>query len=173
MILSIDVGTTSLKLGVFSAQLEVLASSGNAYSLDTPDPSTVQIDPELWWNAFLKSIKQLNYPLYKIEIITLSVNSPGFSIMDRNGDPLMPSFTHLDRRAYRQSIRILKSIGEEKLLDITGNIPNPGASSAANILWIRDHYPEIYKKVYMYGHTNTFFREETHRQVGRGPHEHL
>jgi xylulokinase len=53
-------------------------------------------------------------------------------------------------------MRILRAIGEERLLRVTGNVPNPGASSAANILWIRDHHPKIYKRVYMYGHTNTF-----------------
>ena len=157
MILSIDVGTTSLKLGVYGERLQCHALSESAYTLDTPDPFTVQIDPELWWQGFLEAVKQLDYPLSKIEILTLSVNSPGFSVMDKEGRPLLPSFLHLDRRAYPQSKRILKTIGEEVLLGVTGNIPNPGASSAANILWIKDHYPEIDKKVYMYGHTNTFF----------------
>jgi xylulokinase len=169
MILSIDVGTTSLKLGVFSRDLHLLATSGSPYTLDTPDPSTVQIDPEKWWAAFIESITQLAYPLSGIEIITLSVNSPGFSVMDRQGNPLLPSFTHLDRRAYPQSIRILEAIGDEILLAVTGNIPNPGASSAANILWIRDNYPEIYRRVYMYGHTNTFLAKRLTGNWGVDP----
>jgi xylulokinase len=169
MILSIDIGTTSMKLGVYSQGLERFALSESAYALDTPDPFTVQIDPELWWRGFLEALKKLDYPLSKIEILTLSVNSPGFSAMDREGKPLLPSFLHLDRRAYPQAKRILKTIGEDVLLKITGNIPNPGASSAANILWIRDHYPEIDKKVYMYGHTNTFFGKRLTGEFGVDP----
>lgn len=169
MILSIDVGTTSLKLGVYSRELKALAFAESAYPLNTPDPFTVQINPELWWKGFLKAMKKLDYPLSKIEIITLSVNSPGFSVMDREGNPLLPSFLHLDRRAYPQSKRILKIIGEDVILQVTGNIPNPGASSAANILWIRDNYPEIEKKVYMYGHTNTFFGKRLTGEFGVDP----
>ena len=44
MILSIDVGTTSMKLGVYSQGLERLALSESAYASDTPDPFTVQIE---------------------------------------------------------------------------------------------------------------------------------
>lgn len=169
MILSIDVGTTSLKIGVYSRELKGLAFSESTYPLDTPDPFTVQISPELWWGGFLKALKKLDYPPSKIEILTLSVNSPGFSVMDREGKPLLPSFLHLDRRAYSQAKRILKTIGEDVLLQITGNIPNPGASSTANILWIKDNYPEIEKKVYMYGHTNTFFGKRLTGEFGVDP----
>ena len=78
-----------MKLGVYSQGLERLALSESAYALDTPDPFTVQIDPELWWGGFLEALKKLDYPLSKIEILTLSVNSPGFSAMDREGKPLL------------------------------------------------------------------------------------
>ena len=169
MILVVDVGTTSLKLCVYSASLECLALAESGYSLDTPDASTVQIDPELWWKAFLQSLKKLDYDPAKIEIVSLSVNSPGFSILDRDGNPLLPSFLHLDRRAYPQSKRIVKAIGEEKLLGITGNIPNPGASTAANILWIKEHYPDIDKRVYVYGHANTFFGKRLTGNFGSDP----
>jgi sugar (pentulose or hexulose) kinase len=57
MILSIDVGTTSLKLGVYSRELKALAFAESAYPLNTPDPFTVQINPELWWKGFLKAIR--------------------------------------------------------------------------------------------------------------------
>ena len=169
MILAIDVGTTSLKLGVYDESLQNLAKGEFAYSLDTPDPSTVRIDPDIWWKAFLTTIKKMDFLKNRIEIIVLSVNSPGFSVMDRDGNPLMPSFTHLDRRAYAQSKKILDIVGEKKLLEVTGNIPNPGASSAANILWIREHHPDIYKKVGMYGHTNTFFAKRLTGRFGVDP----
>ena len=113
MILAIDVGTTSLKLGVYDESLQNLAKGEFAYSLDTPDPSTVRIDPDIWWKAFLTTIKKTDYPKDRIHIIVLSVNSPGFSVMDRDGNPLMPSFTHLDRRAYAQSKKILDIVGEK------------------------------------------------------------
>ncbi|MCB2168876.1 MAG: hypothetical protein KQI78_14545 [Deltaproteobacteria bacterium] len=170
MILAIDIGTTSLKLGVYDERLNLLASSSEcAYPLDTPDDFTVQIDPELWWAAFPRALKTLEFSLDRIELITMAGNSPGFSVMDRNGAPLMPSFLHLDRRAYPQSRFILDLIGEEKLLDVTGNIPNPGASTAANILWIREHHSEIDKAVYMYGHSNTFFAKKLTGNFGVDP----
>lgn len=170
MILAVDIGTTSLKLGVYTEDLTLLASSNeSAYPLDTPDDATVQIDPRLWWQAFLSALKTLPIPLPRVELITLAGNSPGFSVMDRDGEPLMPSFLHLDRRAYPQSKSILDLIGEETLLNVTGNIPNPGASTAANILWIREHYPDVDKTAHMYGHSNTFFAKKLTGNFGVDP----
>ena len=76
MILVVDVGTTSLKLCVYSASLECLALAESGYSLDTPDASTVQIDPELWWKAFLQSLKKLDYDPAKIEIVSFIREQP-------------------------------------------------------------------------------------------------
>jgi sugar (pentulose or hexulose) kinase len=169
MILAIDVGTTSLKLGVFNQDLRLLATTERGYSLETPDPKTVQIDPRLWWSAFLEAMEEIDFPPGRVEILTLSVNSPGFTPMDEDGEPLMPAFLHLDRRAYPQSKRILKAIGESTLLEVTGNIPNPGASTAANILWIRDHFPDVDRRTAVYGHTNTFFAKRLTGRFGVDP----
>lgn len=170
MILSADIGTTSTKIGVFDNNLNIKAKSKNfEYSLNHPNELFSEIDPLIWWNSFIKAIKNINFPLKQISVITLSVNSPGFSTMDSNGEPIFPSIVHLDRRSYKQCKKIIKLIGRDKLLEITGNIPNPGASSAANILWIKENYPDIYKKSYMFGHTNTFFSKKLTGKWGIDP----
>jgi xylulokinase len=168
-ILSIDVGTTILKIGIFNDKLKCLASSKFSYDISTPDSYKVEIDPLEWWNGFNSAVRNIDFPLENISIISLSTNSPGLSILNENGDPMLPSILHLDRRSKKQANSIIKIIGEDTLLEYTGNLPMLGGSSACSILWIKENYPEIYAKTFKFGHTNTFIANKLTGNFGIDP----
>jgi len=69
-----------------------------------------------------------------------------------------------DRRSIEQARLIMEQVGEEDLLSMAGNLPYPGSLSMTNMLWIKDHEPEVYKKTAFFGHTNTFL---LHRLTGK------
>ncbi len=62
----------------------------------------------------------------------------------------------LDQRSRLQAQRIINQIGIEELLAATGNMPVAGGCSLASILWIKEHYPQIVKNTFKFGHSNTF-----------------
>ena len=156
LILSIDIGTTVAKVALFDLDLNCIDSQSSFYKLQTPDKFKVEIDPNKWWNGFKKALNSLKTPLNNISIITISANTPGLSFMNIEGNPLFPSILHMDRRSKKEANFILNSIGKNYLLEKTGNLPMLGGCSACGILWIKENYPDIYSKVYKFGHTNTF-----------------
>ncbi len=168
-ILAIDVGTSSLKSGIYDQSMKCLGHSRATYSLETPNNNQVQIDPEKWWKGFLKAAKKLQRLFRAVEIISLSAASPGLTAMDKKGKALYPSILHMDRRSVKQAKRIRQLIGEDKLFKITGNLPFPGGCSGTSILWLRDNFPEVYKKTEKFGHTNTFFTKRLTGNWGIDP----
>ena len=50
-ILAVDVGTSALKIGVFSPSLEKRCEARRTYRPQMYDRGKVDIDPELWWQA--------------------------------------------------------------------------------------------------------------------------
>ena len=159
VILAADIGTSALKAGVYSMDESLIATASRSYQINVHDMGMVDIDPSLWWLAFQEVCHELKPHLKAVKVISLSVNTPGLSTMDEDGNPLFPSILHLDGRSRAQALRIRSLVGEERLLDLACNLPVSGGSSLASILWIRDNHPEIYSHG-RFGHTNTFIAKQ-------------
>jgi xylulokinase len=155
VILAADIGTSALKAGVYSIDGSLIVTASRSYQINVHDMGMVDIDPSLWWLAFQEACHELKPHLKAVKAISLSVNTPGLSTMDEDGNPLFPSILHLDGRSRAQALRIRSLVGEERLLELACNLPVSGGSSLASILWIRDNHPEIYSHG-RFGHTNTF-----------------
>jgi len=91
-----------------------------------------------------------------VDVISLAGTTPGLTAMDKDGNALLPAILMLDQRSRKQAEFIIKTIGMKDLLEVTGNMPVAGGCSLASILWIRDNYPEIFNKTYIFGHSNTY-----------------
>jgi xylulokinase len=156
-ILAIDVGTQSLRACVIDPDLSVLERQQVPYTPQVISRDKVEIEAEILWDALVHACSNLKYR-DRVKVITFSTLCPSLLPMDANGNPLRPIILHLDRRSYKQAQWALQKVGEEKFLNIAGNLPVPGGISATSLLWIRDHEPEIYsKKGICFGHAVTFF----------------
>jgi len=162
-VLSIDFGTSSVKMGVFNEEGEVLADTKVEYDFEVIDKLKIQIDAEIMFKAFLEGMKRLEEYSKKIDVVVPDV-ALSLIAMDKDGNPVYPIILHLDRRSYAQSEFVLNTVGKEKLMEINGNLPFPGGITCTSILWIKDNLPEIYKRTYKFGHFNTFFLK---RMVGK------
>jgi len=159
-ILGLDVGTTGLKMGVYRTHGDMLHLIGQ-YSRDYPinvynEGLFGDIEQEKWQAAFAAGCREMKDLMGDVDVIALSGTTPGLTAMDSEGHALYPAILMLDQRSRLQAQRIINTVGIQKLLDETGNMPVAGGCSLASILWIRDNYPEIFKKARMFGHSNTF-----------------
>ena len=159
-ILSVDVGTTAMKMGVFEEsgdRLKLLRQISQEYAINTYNDSLFSdIEQEKWQQAFLKSCKEMADLVADVDVISLSGTTPGLSAMDKEGEPLYPAILMLDQRSRPQARHIINTIGMTDLLEYTANMPVAGGCSLASILWIKDNLPEIFKKTFIFGHSNTF-----------------
>lgn len=59
VILAADVGTSTLKVGVYSIDQTLIATASRSYKMNVHDKGMVDIDPSLWWSAFLEVCHEL------------------------------------------------------------------------------------------------------------------
>ena len=159
-ILGVDVGTTSMKMGVFDEKedsVTLVRQFSQECLINTyNDGLFSDIEPEKWQQAFISGCKALGDLLSTVDVIALSGTTPGFTAMDAEGGPLYPAILMLDQRSRQQAQHIIDVVGMNTLLAETANMPVAGGCSLASLLWIKDNLPEIYGKVSVFGHSNTF-----------------
>jgi xylulokinase len=159
-ILSVDIGTTAMKMGVFEEvenDLDLLRQFNREYPIHTyNDGLFSDIEQEKWQSAFAAGCKEMSDYMPEIDVISFSGTTPGLTAMDREGNALYPAILMLDQRSRPQAQRIIDTIGMEKLLNVTANMPVAGGSSLAGILWIKDNLPDVFNRTHVFGHSNTF-----------------
>jgi sugar (pentulose or hexulose) kinase len=159
-ILGVDVGTTSMKMGVFDEKGDsvlLVRQFSQEYPVNTyNDGLFSDIEPQKWQQAFTAGCGTLGDLLAAVDVIALSGTTPGFTAMDGAGRPLYPAILMLDQRSRVQARHIIDVVGINTLLAETANMPVAGGCSLASLLWIKDNLPEVYGKAAVFGHTNTF-----------------
>ena len=58
LLLGVDAGTTSLKVGLFDDSGTELAATSEEYSLRTPQPSRAELDAELYWSSLVGAVRR-------------------------------------------------------------------------------------------------------------------
>ncbi len=154
-ILGADMGTSSVKAGIFDLDGNLVQSARSAHNY-IANGKFVDIDPEECYKSLLNVLKELKDYLPKVVAMGFSVLCPNMIFMDKEGKPLAHGIIHLDRRSEPQGKRIAEVIGMDKFTSVSGNVPCPGGMSVTSLLWTMENRPEIYKKAHKLGHTNTF-----------------
>ncbi len=155
-ILSLDVGTTAFKLGVFTPELEKKCEASRAYGVNVYDQGKADIEPEKWWQALGECCAEVREHLSQVGVLTLSVTTPGLTPMAADGTALGPAILFFDGRSHAQARAIRALVGEQKFLRETCNLPVSGGSSLCSMLWIRDNLPEVWTAADRFGHSNTY-----------------
>lgn len=172
-ILSVDIGTTAMKMGVFAESgddLNLLKQTSREYAIHTyNDGLFSDIDQHKWQKAFIQGCKDLADLMPEVDAISLSGTTPGLTPMDENGEALCPAILMLDQRSRDQARYIIDHIGIKGLLEKTANMPVAGGCSLASILWIKDNLPEVFKRTYTFGHSNSFMAKWMTGNSGMDP----
>ena len=155
-ILALDVGTQSVKAGILDQNLNIIERQQVAVSIQVLQTNYVEMQAEDIWAALVKACGRLKQK-ERIRAMVLSTLCPSLLPLDKDGNPLHPIILHLDRRSGKQAQLALDRLGEETFLNISGNLPVPGGISLTSLLWLKEHYPDIYQRDDVcFGHATTF-----------------
>jgi sugar (pentulose or hexulose) kinase len=154
-ILSVDFGTSSVKLSILDERLAVVQSHRRGYTYQV-DGRRVQVAPETVLEAFVHGLRAFGNALRTVDVLSICVLCPSLIAMDREGTALYPAIIHLDRRSTAQSREALRRVGKERFLAINGNLPFPGGISLTSIMWLKRHRPGVYRRTFCFGHLNTY-----------------
>jgi hypothetical protein len=119
LLLGLDVGTTSVKAGLFDAAGRQLAADGREYQLAHPSPDHVEIDAATWWTAAVAAVRAVlaSPGVDPRDVAGMAVSSQGETVVavDAAGQPLGPALVWLDNRAAAEARELAQRARDRKL----------------------------------------------------------
>lgn len=150
LLLGIDVSTTGVKALLIDQRGSVISSATTPLSLSTPYPLWSEQEPVDWWSGALSSIRralsQAGADGHQVAAVGLTGQMHGLVLLDAENRVLRPAILWNDQRTGAECEEIIRRVGFERLLRITGNKPVTGFT-APKILWVRRHEPQIYARI--------------------------
>ncbi len=181
VLLSVDCGTQSLRVLLFSLGGELIDKSQQFYApYRSVRPGWAEQDPEVYWNSLCKACQELREKhgslFQRIAGVGVSTLRASMVNVDKDGKPLRPLMVWLDQRkaqpVYHPGGLIklaLKLVGMEEALEKT--------QKDGKCNWIRQNEPEIWQKTHKYLQVSGFlnsrltgeFRDSVASQIGHIP----
>lgn len=149
-LLGIDLGTTGLKVSIFSEDGALTGSQSCEYPLLTPQTGYVEQDPDFWWQGFVSSVKRLQSaypePFRRIAGIGLCGQMHTQVYLDKEDRVLRPAITWMDQRSSGIVARIQSdNAGQEMLYQETANFPST-TYTALQVKWVQENEPEVWRQ---------------------------
>ena len=145
-LLGIDIGTSTTKavlLDAASTQI-VAISRGHEYPIHKPQPNYAEQNPDDWWDATVKAVRDVMQQTGKVNIagISFSGQMHGVVLLDAVQKLLHPAIIWADQRSSEQVTQLLELFPSDEFTQITGTLPAVGFM-AATLLWLKQHQPEL------------------------------
>ena len=150
VLLGLDVGTGGARAVAVDESGEVGAEASSEYPLHSPRPGWTEQDPEDWWEGAREALGKVAVEVREAgrEVVGLGLTGQmhGSVFLDASGEVIRRALLWNDQRTEAQCREITDAVGEERLIQITGN-PALTGFQAPKVLWLRDEEPENYSRV--------------------------
>ncbi|SKA81625.1 xylulokinase [Caloramator quimbayensis] len=150
-LLGIDIGTSGTKTVLFDIDGNTISSATYEYPLYQPHAGWAEQNAEDWWEAVVKSIREVlrksSVNSEDVKGVGLSGQMHGLVMLDKDYKVLRPSIIWCDQRTSNECVEITNKVGEKRLIEITAN-PALTGFTASKIMWVKNNEPHIYEKIY-------------------------
>jgi len=153
VLLGIDIGTTSCKVGLYDLKGNMVAQTSKSYPTYQPAPHEIEQNPEDWWEAVEMAIGQIRRrPKVKMSSIIgigLSGQTPTQVFVDRKGKILRRAIIWRDTRSVEEARWIRRVIGKRRMEKFLGmDLPIQPNWPPARLLWLKKHEPQILNRTF-------------------------
>lgn len=149
-VVGIDSSTTATKAVLVNAAGAVIGVATSTYGAESPHPLWSEQEPALWWTATQDAIRRVlaesDVDPADIAGVGLTGQMHGLVMLDETGASLRPAILWNDQRTGAECDEIRAIVGKERFIVTTGNDALTGFT-APKILWVRNHEPDIYRRV--------------------------
>lgn len=149
VIIALDVGTQSLRAGLYNLTGEMLDCYTESYAPRFYPRNKVEQDPSIWEAALVSALSQVGDFLKggKHEAIALGLTTQRASVipLDAEGKPLHDAYMWQDKRAVKDCDYLFNQIGGNRLYEESGLRLDP-YFSLPKILYYRRFHPERWEK---------------------------
>lgn len=154
MFLTLDVGTTAVKAGLFDEHLRLCNLCIEEYELLYRDAGRVEMKPETYWEKVILAVRGVLQGREKeaeqIRAVTCTTQGETLIPIDREGKPLGNAIVWLDSRAEDEAEWLKGEIDPVLFYRKTGQPGLTGAMPLCKLLWIKEKKRELYKKTWKF-----------------------
>jgi xylulokinase len=135
-LLAIDLGTSSVKVGVFAGDGSLLSFARRIYGEPPVIGEAAEQDPEVWWTFTAAAIREAasDLDLAQVRAVCVGGQGPTLILVDERGQVVAPALTWMDSRATPQSARLGHILGSNRA----------AFSLVPRLLWIAENWPTAY-----------------------------
>ncbi|MBD1556871.1 xylulokinase [Vibrio sp. S9_S30] len=146
--LGIDIGTSSVKSLLMDENGQVVGSTSESYPASTPHPLWSEQEPELWWEATLRTMKALKNqypaPFIDIKCIGLSGQMHGAVMLNESFNPVRPAILWNDGRSHLNADAMNR---ENPSLGMIAGVPAMSGFTAPKLRWMAENEPDVLTSV--------------------------
>ena len=146
--IGIDLGTSSVKLLLVTADGRILNTITKTYPVRYPQSGWSEQDPKDWFSGVVKGIKDILTGQDKsaVQGIGLGGQMHGLVALDGNGGVIRPCILWNDGRTQKQTDFLNEVVGRKVLSERTANIAFAGFT-APKILWLKENEPQNFNRI--------------------------
>ncbi len=150
--LGIDIGSSSVKVSLLDILTNTTVATAQSpqeeMAIDAPEKGWAEQDPETWITHLQKALNTLSKQndLSSVQAIGISYQMHGLVMLDKSGEVLRPAIIWCDSRAVSIGVDGSKTLGQKYCSENLLN--SPGNFTASKLKWVKEHEPEIYKKIH-------------------------
>ena len=153
-LLTLDLGTTSVKTCVFDEDFSMEGYSCEEYKLLTPYPGIVELEPEIYWNASKRGIKAVlaHSGINPRDVCAITITAQGETLIpvDFYGRPLHNAVVWLDSRAEEEAALISSAFSPDEIYRTTGMSEIGPACPASKLFWFKRNEREVSLKTHKF-----------------------
>jgi xylulokinase len=150
--LSIDLGTTAVKVALFEADGGLLALSVQELQLQHPTPEQTEIDARVIWHAVVAGARDVlaRVPGSGSSLAGVGISSQAqtFVLLDEAGEPVRPAVMWIDARAGEESEEFARKFSRDECLLRLGRPSVTAVASAPKLRWLSKHEPETLSRAH-------------------------
>jgi xylulokinase len=148
----IDLGTTTLKVGIFNLNGREIISLSQEYPLEYPAQGLVENDVEKYWEKILGVLAKTLNAIDPSNLIAISVSSQAETIVpvDDKGKPLSKAIVWIDHRTKEEADEISSEFDPDELFKITGQPYCDPTWPATKIRWFKKNSRDVFVRTYKF-----------------------
>jgi xylulokinase len=151
-LIGIDIGTSSLKTGLWREDGVLVARAAYDYSVYRPSPIAAEMNALDWWAAACATVRAVlnESKIDPAAVAGVGVDGLGWSpvLVDEHDTPVFPSLIWLDRQSDAEARALQASPDAAYLVDLVANPLDP-AYITSKLIWLRKREPDLYRRVRM------------------------
>lgn len=148
-LLGLDLGISSLKVALFTAEGELVHVEQDEYMI-YPEGERVEVDPQTYWEPMARTIRRLleqwNGRPESIAAVSVSSHAETVIPMTADGQPARKALVWMDNRSQPEAEELLQQKGLQKVLEISGQPDIGPIWPVTKFRWLSKHEPETVQR---------------------------